>query len=103
MLDQHEPFDMRIRLESRSGRLRETEAWKHIGNASDALPIDTPADLLGIGLIGDRNRRDRMRVIDEFMGQEGVQQGFDRRVRRGAVEEIGALHAHHVLIRQLIE
>ena len=39
-----------------------------------------------------------MRVVDEFVRQEGVQQGLDRRVRRRGLEQVLALDAHHVLV-----
>ena len=39
-----------------------------------------------------------MGVVDEFVRQERVQQGFDRRVGRRRIEQVGALKAHHVLV-----
>ncbi len=44
-----------------------------------------------------------MGVIHEFVRQEGVQQGLDRRVGRGRVEQIQPLHIDHRLIGQRIE
>ena len=43
-----------------------------------------------------------MGVIDVFVRQKGVQQGLDRRVGRVRVDQIGALHPHHVLVRQAL-
>ena len=44
-----------------------------------------------------------MRVVDEFVRQEGVQQRFHRRVRRGGVDEVGALQGDHVLVGKFFQ
>ncbi len=43
-----------------------------------------------------------MRVVDELVRQEGVQQRLDRRVRRRRIDQVGALHAHHVFVGQRV-
>ena len=42
-----------------------------------------------------------MRVVDEFVRQEGMQQRLDRRVGRGWIDEVGALQRDHILVGQL--
>lgn len=44
-----------------------------------------------------------MRVVDEFMRQEGMQQRLHRRVGRGRVDEVGALQGNHVLVGQSVQ
>ena len=44
--------------------------------------VEIGAALGRVGLVGEAQHRGRMRVVDEFVRQEGVQQRLDRRVRR---------------------
>ena len=44
-----------------------------------------------------------MRVVDEFVRQEGVQQRLDRRVGRGGIDQVGALQRHHVLVGEAVQ
>ena len=53
-----------------------------------------------VGLVGDAQHRGRVGVVDVVVRQEGVQQGLDRWVGRHRVEQIGALHPHHVLVAE---
>ena len=51
-----------------------------------------------VGLIGEGEHGSRMRVIDEFVRQEGVQQRFHRRIWRRRIEQVHALVVHHVFV-----
>jgi len=83
-------------------RLGEQEAGHDEGHDPDAGPIKI-GDLLGcVGLVGQAQHRRRMGVVDEFVRQKGVQQGLDRRVGRARIEQVGALDAHHLLVRQRV-
>ena len=42
-----------------------------------------------------------MGVVDEFMRQKGMQQRLDRGIGRRGIEQVGALHAHHVFVGKL--
>ena len=53
---------------------------------------------LAVRLIGEREHRGRMGVIDEFVRQEGVQQRLDRRIGRRRIHQIDALVIHHVFV-----
>jgi hypothetical protein len=44
-----------------------------------------------------------MRVVDELVRQEGVQQGLDRRVGRLAVQKVAALDVDHVLVGERLQ
>ena len=44
-----------------------------------------------------------MRMVDEFMRQEGVQQRLDRGIGRLAVQEIAALDVDHVLVAERLQ
>ena len=59
--------------------------------------------LLRRRLVGDDERDVGVRVVDEAMRQERVQQRLDRRVGRAGVEEVGAQLVHHLLVGQRVE
>ena len=63
----------------------------------------TSASCSAARLVGDDERDVGVRVIDEAMRQERVQQRLDRRVGRAGVEEVGAQLVHHLLVRQRVE
>src|SRR6185436_6127596 len=49
-------------------------------------------------LIGDGQDRVGVRKVDELRGQEGVQQGLDRRIGRRRVEQVAAELVHHLFV-----
>ena len=100
MLQQHQPLDRRIGLEDLGRLLGEREARHDVGHEPHAAAVELGAALGRVGLVGEAQHRRRMGVVDEFVRQEGVQQRLDRRVGRPGIEQIGALHAHHVLVGQ---
>ena len=44
-----------------------------------------------------------MGVVDEFVRQEGMQQGLDRRVGRARVEQVDALEIHHLPVAEPVQ
>ncbi len=42
-------------------------------------------------------------MVDEFVRQEGMQQGFDRRIGRGGVQQVDALEIDHVFVGQSVQ
>ena len=76
------------------------ETRHDIGHQRHARPEDIGADGVAVGLVGQRQHRVGVGVIDEFVRQEGVQQGLHRGVRRALVQQIGALDVDHVLVRK---
>jgi hypothetical protein len=103
VLQQDEAFDAGRLLVDLRRRFGQREARHDVGNEGHAPVIDLAAERLALRLVGQRQHRGRMRVIDEFLRQEGVQQRLDRGIGRGAVEEIGALRIHHVLVAEPLE
>ena len=102
MLQQHEPFGCGISVVD-FGRLLGQQKSRHdVRHDPDTRPVQVGDALSGIGLVGEAQHRRRMRVVDIFVRQKGVQQRLDRRVRRTWIEQIGALDAHHILVRQRV-
>ena len=60
--------------------------------------IDLARDLLAVRLVDEAQHGGGMRVVDERVRQEGVQQRLDRRVGRGRIEQVDALVVDHVLV-----
>ena len=82
MLQQHQAFDLRILVEDIGHRLGQREAGNGVGHIGDAVAIDLAHHRLAVGLVGQRQHGGGMGVVDEFVRQEGVQQGLDRRIGR---------------------
>ncbi len=79
--------------------LGETEARHDVGHDAHAAVIKFGGPGLAVGLVDQAQHGGGMGVIDEALGNEGMQQRFDRRVGRHRVEQIGALRPHHLLVR----
>ena len=103
VLQEDEPLDRGIGLVDLGRLLGEREAGRDVGHEPHAPPIKLDAARFAVGLVGDAQHRGRVRVIDIGVRQEGVQQGLDRRIGRHRIEQIGALHPHHVFVRERIE
>ena len=101
VLDQDQAFDRGVRIEHLRGGLCEPESRHHIGDIADARAKHLAAQRFAIRLIGEREHRCRMRVVDEFVRDERVQQRLDRGIGRGRVDQIGALQPHHVFIGKI--
>ena len=54
--------------------------------------------LLGIFPVGQGDNGVGMGMIDKPVGQKGMHQGFDGRVGRGGVQEMGAELVDHLLV-----
>ena len=65
-------------------------------------PKTSPHSSRAVRLVGQAEHRGRMGVVDELRRHEGVQQQLDRRRRRRRIDQVGALHAHDVLVRERI-
>ena len=83
--------------------LCEREARHDIGHDGGAVAIDLGGARGAVGLVGQRQHRPGVGVVDEFVRQEGVKQRLDRRVGRRAVEQAPALGVDHVLVGQRLE
>ncbi len=98
VLQQHQPLDLGIGFEHPRRFLGEIEARHDERHHPEARAIHLAAQLLAFGLVGQAQHRSGMGVVDELARQEGVQQGLDRGIGRARIEQIGALHPHHVLV-----
>ena len=84
-------------------RLRQRETRHDVGYITHALAIDIAADILAIRLVRQAEHRRGMGVVDKFMRQEGMQQGFYRRIRRCGIQQIATLEIYHVLIAERVQ
>ena len=98
VLVQDQPFDVGLGVVDIGRHLRQREARHHVGNDAHPSVIEFGADGFAIRLVDQAQDGVGMRVVDKSVRQEGVQQGFDRRVRRRGLEQVFALNAHHVLV-----
>ncbi len=103
VLQQDQSLAIGIGGEDLRGLLGQVEARHDVGHERRASAIDLAADLVAVGLVGDREHRVRVGVVDKLVRQEGMQQGLDRWVGRRRIEQIAPLHVDHVLVAQLAE
>ena len=98
VLVQDQSFDVGLGVVDVRRHLRQREARHHVGNHAHPSVIEIGADGFAIRLVDEAQDGVGVGVVDKFVRQEGVQQGFDRRVRRRGLEQVFALNAHHVLV-----
>ena len=96
------PSTLGLLVEHIGGGLGEAEARHDVGHEAHALAVDLAAQLLAVGLVDQAEHGVGVGVVDELVRQEGVQQRLDRRVGRHRIEQVGALHAHHVLVGHVV-
>ena len=103
VLEEHHPVRVRLALEHLGGQLRQPEpghhVWHHHHSIAEGL-ADQPG---AIRLVGERQDRIRVGVVDEGVRQEGVQQRLHRRVGGGGVEEVRAQLVHHLLVGERLQ
>ena len=100
VLQEHEPLDRWIALEDLGGLLGELEARHDVGDEPHPAAVEIGAALGRVHLVGQAQDCRRVRVVDVFVRQEGVQQRLNRRIGRAGIDQVCALHAHHFLVRQ---
>ncbi len=83
--------------------LGEVETRLDIGHEAKGLAKNRIADRLAVLLIDQRQDSGRMGMVDEFVRQESVQQRLHRGVRRGRIDQVGALQRHHVFVGKALE
>ena len=103
VLEQDQALGLGMAIGDIGGRLGQGEAGHDVGNQRHGLAEDFGAAPFAVRLIGDRQHRRGMAVIDVCMGQEGVQQGLDGWVGRARIQQVEALAIDHVLVAQAIQ
>ena len=103
MLVEDQAFDFGIGVEDIRGLAGEAEAGAVVGHEAQAAAVDLAGELGAIGLVDQGEDGIGVGVIDIRVRHEGMQQELHRWVRRQRIEQVGALHAHHVLIAQVVE
>ncbi len=103
VLQQHQPLGVGPPVPRVSGGAGEVEARHDIGHADHPIPEDLLEQALGVRLIGQGEHGGGMGVVDELVGDEGVQQGLDGGVGRAGVQEALALGADHVLVAEPVQ
>ena len=98
VLEQDQAFDFRVHVVNFGGLLGEPETRHQVRHETEPAVIDLRADRGPVRLVGKAQHRRRVGVIHEFMRQERVQQGLDRRVRRSGVDQQRPLDANHVRV-----
>ena len=78
--------------------LREREAGHHVGDPHQPLAEELREDGLPVRLIGERQDRVGVRVVDEARREERVEQRLDARGRSRRVEQVRAELVHHRLV-----
>ena len=100
VIDQQQPFAIRVRLPYLGGLLGQPKAGHQIGDKRQPVPENLSGNSGHVWQIGQRQKWRRMGMIDVFMRQPGVQQGFDRGVGCSGIDQGRALDIHHILVRQ---
>ncbi|ESX76275.1 hypothetical protein X758_00925 [Mesorhizobium sp. LSHC416B00] len=98
MLVEDQAFDAGVGVVDIGGHLGEVEARLDVGHVPHLVAEHGLDQRLAVRLVDDGEDRGRMRVVDEFMRQEGVQQRLDRWIGGGGVDEVRPLQRHHVLV-----
>ena len=100
VLVEDQALDHGVRVEHLGGCLGEAEPRPMVGHESQSRAVDVARQLLAARLVDQAEHGVGVRVIHERVRHEGVQQHLHRRARRRRIEQIGALHALHVLVAQ---
>ena len=82
---------------------RQVEPGHDVGNDHDGVAVESRGCALAVGRIGDGHDRIGVGVVDELVGQAGVQDGLDRRRRRRGLEHVGGELVDHLRVRQRVE
>ena len=101
VLQHHHALDIRVLVEDLLGLLGQPEARHDVGHQRHPVAVEFAQDLRAvIRLVGQREHRVGMGMVDELVRQEGMQQRFHRRVRRLRIQQVAALGVDHVLVRE---
>jgi hypothetical protein len=94
---------VRLRAELLRAHTREIEAGHDVGNDHHVVAVNRAHVLLAIRGVGDREGRVRMRMVDVLVGQDRVQDRFDRGRRRPCASHLRRKLVHHLRVRERLE
>ena len=103
MAEQDEAFDLRLAFDRLAHRLGEGEARHGEGKDDGAAAVEAAAEGLAVRLVGQRQDRVGMGVVDEALRQEGVKEDLHRWVGRRRVEFLPIAGGDHRLVVQVLE
>ena len=103
VLQEDQAFEIRVGAGDRVRLLGQGEARTHVGHQADAPAEDAGAHRGAVGLVGKRQDGVGMGMIDEPVGQEGVQQGLERGSGCCAVHAGGTQCVDHFGVVEAIE
>ncbi len=90
-------------VEDLFGLQRERETRHHVRHDCGARSIYFPAERHAVRPVAQSENRIGMRMVDEFVRDERVQQSLDRWIGCGTVEQVAALDCNHLLITEGLE
>ena len=82
---------------------REIEAWHDVRDDYDGVAIDLANAPFPLRRVGDGEYRVGMGMVDELVGQAGVQNGFDRGRRCRGPEHMRGELVYHLRVWQCVE
>jgi hypothetical protein len=105
VVQEDESLDRRAALEHLGRELRERESRHHVRDDRPrrAERLARERLVLRRRLIRHDERDVGVRVVDELVRQERVQERLDRRIRRAGIEEMRAELVHHLLVGERAE
>ncbi len=103
VIEQEQPFDTGRFFINRRRPFRQLEPGHDKRDQRHFITENRFHHRLGLRQIGQGEHGGGVGVIDINMRQIGMQQGFNRGVRRGGIEQIAALDIDHILIRQRLQ
>ena len=103
VLQQHETFDFAVFVENIGDAFRQGKTRNGVWHVCNTAAEHVARDALAVRLVGQREHRGRMGMIDIFVRQEGVEQRLDGRIGRRGIEQIDALVVHHVFVGEAVE
>jgi len=103
VLVEDQALDVSVLLEHLRRALGKREARDDVGHKADLIAEHFGDQGLAVRLVDQTEDGGRMRVIDELVRQERVQQRFYRRVGRRRIDQVGTLKVDHVRVGELVE
>ena len=92
-----------IAREDSRARAREVETRHDVGYDHHFVAVEAADAPLAVGGVGEREDRVGVGVVDELVGQDRMQDRFDRRRGRIGAQHVGAHLVHHLRVGKRFE